>query len=163
MTEWTWGIDVGASKIALAAVRPGEPAWVQALHVGAPPGARRLALLTEHVRELVRTFALVRPPLTVWVERPVGPMPVPSLDHAVGVVLAAVYAELDALFPHPTMVELIGTGEWKRGCGLPGNARKPAVMAWARSIGYAGADQDCADALGIATAGAATVARSLAA
>ena len=153
--DYHWGCDVGGRGVAVAMVSDDAPDVTKTLSVTAPPGARRLALLHDHVRALVRGWADDYPPLTVWVEAPTGRFHNPALDHATGVVLAAMWGALHNLYLHPVPVGPIPVGVWKDLAVGNGAAKKDDVMAWAVQRGYTGGLQDVADALGIAVAGAA--------
>ena len=97
----------------------------------------------------------------VFIERPVGRFPKRALDHACGVIQAAVVRTAEELFDHPVSVFEVSPGAWKKTIGLGGAAKKPDVAEWAvdawqeKEPGVRSFTQDEADALAIAAAGAA--------
>lgn len=127
------------------------------------------ARLARGLGELLRFFTKLRDdygaPHGIYLEEPFGGMekfnpktkkkelvkPHPNAFYFVGLVRCA----LGHLFAEPE-VQLIGPPAWKAkalGTGH-GFAEKPEIMRWAQAVGYTGALEDEADAIGIATAGA---------
>lgn len=148
------GIDPGVNPGF--ALWPSAETW-QIKSVGR--GAERLYALHHQVRDSL----LDRPDVlgeieAVFIERPLGRWPNPALMQAAGVIQAGVLEALNEVHPYrPTVFEL-GTSEWKKACGLRGNATKSEVMEWAAEQWtprpqYPERSQDEADALAIACAG----------
>jgi len=146
-----WGVDVAAGKVAACALDAGD-ATLRTCQAGGE-GAVRLAVLDRQASVMVSELAGECPPLIVFVEQPVGRFPRPTLMAAWGVTLAVLCRELEGLYEHPVSIVNVTPPEWKKAAGLGGNAGKDDVMGLARELGYAGDDQDCADALVIASAG----------
>lgn len=145
-----WGIDCSTKRIAFATStgRSGTITWPAKLRDGARLFAARTAMW-----EFAREFAETDPPIYVWVEQPAGkPRPHPSLIEMVGVTKEAVYGVLSTLYPFPVTVAEVPVASWKKHGIGHGNADKDAVMAWAQTVGDP-ANQDEADALGIAYGG----------
>ena len=87
----------------------------------------------------------------VYVEAPhVGASRRGAVEHAM--FIGRVLQQAERQWPDAP-VELIQPGEWKKLVGLPGNAQKAQIMAWAHAAGFDPKTQDAADASGIAAAG----------
>lgn len=86
--------------------------------------------------------------LAVGIERPAGRYGVPQVSMAVGAVLACLPADL--------LLKAWMPAEWRKACGLPGNASKEQVKSWAITTGWASGTgkwpQDACDAYAIAWA-----------
>lgn len=172
-----WGFDVSTRRISVGVIQgrgmqaPPEVGWFSrdvAQHNG---GAVRLAGLLEDLPLFLQPIARAAPPSAVLVEQPYGQgkaRPHPQSYYIVGVVLAVLATQ----FPGP--VAVVEPTSWKAealGAGA-GFAKKPQILAWARSVvGYSGdcpkchgdgsdaCDNPCrahdeADGIGVATAGA---------
>jgi Holliday junction resolvasome RuvABC endonuclease subunit len=150
--EWVWGVDVAAGRADVALVHRDGGYHLLEVSVDGK-GAARLAALYHHTRELARSAGVTFPPLIVYVERPTGQHRNPPLDHAAGVIQAALYEGLSTIYPHPVSVELVAVSDWKGKVIGNGNAGKGTVAAWALQRGHRGS-QDAADALAIAACAA---------
>lgn len=73
-----------------------------------------------------------------------------SIQHAM--VIGRTVQEAEHIWPNAA-VELIAPQEWKPLIGLPGNARKDQIAAWADANAIGHPMQDALDAAGIALAG----------
>lgn len=152
--EWVWGVDVAAGRIDLGLVRHDGAYRTDSMRVDPKlKGAARLAELYGLTRDYARFVAQAYPPLIVYVERPTGAFPNPALDHAAGVVQAALYEGLSSTFTYPVDVQLVAVSDWKKRVLGAGNASKQDIAQWATEVGYRGC-QDGADALGIAACAA---------
>lgn len=145
-----WGCDVGTRHVAIAI--PEGRTWT--VHIGAEEGARRLSVAYKAIKQFAFYLAKDHPPLCIFVERPTGKHPNPSLSDMAGVVQAALYDGLVDLYSYPVTVYTIPVGTWKKQACGSGRATKEEVMTWARGQGFEPQSQDEADAVAIATAGA---------
>lgn len=165
---WVWGVDVSTKRIAISCHGADQVARMHDYPKDLLTGARLGAIYAE-TRELAAELAADRPPLFVWVEQPAsyGRQVEPALMYAVGVVQAALYAELEQRSAHPTEVRTIPVANWKKVAVGFGNAKKHQVLVWAKKHGFRSEhvcsdrlkwcghkDHDAADAWAIATAGA---------
>lgn len=150
MADLVWGIDVSTRRIAFASTLSGYSASVDLPPLR--PGGARLVEARKAIRSFAPVFAGSHPPLCVWLEEPTGRHPKPTLGHMVGVAIEALYSSLASLYSHPVEVFQVPVATWKKYAVGRGNADKPAVMEWARTVGDP-SNQDEADALGIAYGG----------
>jgi Holliday junction resolvasome RuvABC endonuclease subunit len=134
------GVDLGTRLVTICELDHHGSASLRNLRV---PGsldslqaARALAVLATQVRW----------PGVVWVERPYGAhiRSVADLSRVYGAILAAI--------PADHAVSEISAPEWKKAIGLPGNAKKSSVIAWAKTEYGLDLDEHQADALAIAHA-----------
>jgi hypothetical protein len=150
MTDLVWGLDVSTKRIAFASTLGGYSASVEIPEAAA--GGERLAVARRAIRDFAPEFAGSHPPLCVWLEAPTGRFLKPTLIHMVGVTMEAVYSSLESLYPFPVSLFDVGVSQWKLASVGKGTADKAEVMAWAKTVGSP-ANQDEADALGIAYGG----------
>ena len=161
MTPVLAGFDVQKTRLgwALLNAETGEPlaagtelldvkngGW---LHQQIGEALRRLPLYDGEIEAVVR-----EEPTTRFV----------SQAKIAGAVCALVDAEVRRRWPHAALWTLM-PAEWKRLAGLPGNASKADIRAWAKlhigmthnmdawDVMFGAIDQDAADALGVALAG----------
>jgi Holliday junction resolvasome RuvABC endonuclease subunit len=160
----TIGIDPSVSRPAFA-LWPTARTWQFRIDGEGAPRLRDLYLNTVAWAEQEVPDDLD----AVFIERPVGKFPKRALDHACGVIQAAMLAALDDRFLHLPSVFELSPGEWKKAIGLGGNAKKPDVYQWAvprwekPDVPAGPFTQDEADALAIACAGSALLAQGAAA
>ena len=150
MTDLVWGLDVSTRRIAFASTLGGYTASCEIPAL--PAGGARLARARTLIRDFAADMAGDHPPLFVWVEAPTGRHPKPTLVHMVGVAMEAVYSALEHRYPFPVTVSNIAIPAWKSATVGAGNAGKGQIMDWALTKGKP-ANQDEADALGIAYGG----------
>lgn len=100
--------------------------------------------------------------LAIFIERPTGRFPNPSLAQANGVIQVSMLSACEYLFDYPVSCWEMSPGEWKRRAIGKGNAKKLEVAEWAIRTWDAHPTyphqtheftQDEADALAIAYAG----------
>lgn len=145
MTPWRWGIDPSTIRVSVGAWSGDE--WM-ARSVGVQSTRQsRYALIFRRVLALAQELAWECPPDEIWIEQPSGAFTNPTSGYVVGAIAAA----LGVARPL-TPVFMVPPSTWKLHAIGKGNAGKPDIMAWARSIGYEGEVQDEADALGVAKA-----------
>lgn len=151
---YVWGIDGKSSKVAIGWDGP-ERGATSKVFKGKLHHGERLAAIYLEARFEASVLARVRPPVHVFYEEVVlySQRPAPILYEACGVIAAAVFEALRCVHRFPVPVVPIPTADWKKRAVGNGAAKKHAVMAWAQRDGYAGADQDEADAWCIAVAG----------
>lgn len=149
MADLVWGIDVATARIAFASTLGG---YTQSVDLEDAAHPARLSSARRMVRDFAADMAGDHPPLYVWVEAPTGKFVKPSLLHAVGVTIEAVYSALEHRWNFPVTVDMIGVSSWKARSVGRGHATKAEVMEWAKTVGSP-ANQDEADALGIAFGG----------
>lgn len=163
-----WGLDPSTVRLSVGIVDAHGPEdllllWHTVSYSTAGGMDRRLAAaLGELLRELTELRNRYGKPMAVFLEEPFGGSdnpgkggkiikPHPHSFYFVAVVLCA----LGHLFSD-VPVTMIAPTTWKAkamGQGH-GHAKKPEIMEWAHAVGYTGALEDEADAIGIATAGA---------
>lgn len=165
-----WGLDPSTLRLSACVLqaRDGFPLGQFAWHTQSysRAGAEQTQL-ARGLGELLRFFAKLRDdygrPHGIYLEQPFAgsdkPNPKTGKVHRPPVVsyyyVALVLCALGHLFAEPE-VQMIGPSTWKSkamGTGQ-GFADKHEIFRWAQSVGYTGALQDEADAIGIATAGA---------
>ncbi len=142
------GIDPGATTPAIAEWPTGYT-WQLA---GKGKDGARLAGLARAVHD----WTLLSTPddlTAIFIERPIGKYTPPELLRAAGVIEATVLNAMREQFPHEPMCVRLSPGEWKKGAGMKGNAKKQEVHAWATDLTGRALTQDEADALAIAAAG----------
>lgn len=89
--------------------------------------------------------------VAVYLEAPhVGHSRHGAMEHAM--VIGRTAQQAESIWPNAA-VELIAPQEWKPLVGLPGNAQKHQIAAWARAGGIEHPMQDALDASAIALAG----------
>lgn len=152
--DLVWGVDCSTKRIAFASTRGGVSASLELPKL--PQGGARLAAARFAIRDFASDFAGDHPPMFVWVEAPTGKFPAPTLIHMVGVTMEAIYSALALRYPYPVSVENIAIPAWKSATVGSGNAGKAQIMDWALTKGKP-ANQDEADALGIAYGGLAAM------
>lgn len=139
------GLDVQLTRLGFGVVDLGT---------GAPLGCGAMPLVTRSprlIRQSLNMLGWRHDVALVYVEAPhVGPNRMGSLRHAM--TIGSVIQACDRRWPNAP-VELITSPEWKRACGLKGNATKAGVMSRARELHFAPETQDAADAACIAYAG----------
>lgn len=152
-----WGFDPSTKRISLARLEPThddeEPTaltW-STLSLSQANGLHRLGRAYADISAwLPRDGA----PAAIYVEQPFAG----KIEHVhpqsyfmVGVLLAA----LGNAYPL-AQIETVTPAQWKAAALGKGHgfAKKPEIFAWAQQLGYSGAIEDEADAIGIATGGA---------
>ena len=116
------GIDVNLRQINCCQLLPAERPRFITYHVGE-------SLTSLECPRWIANEIRQRRPFTaddvVWIERPMGMQikSVSDLCRVMGAVIAAL--------PLETSIEEVTAPEWKKLCGLPGNAGKVEVYAWA--------------------------------
>lgn len=149
-----WGVDVSTKQIDVAIVAE-DGTWqcnacVFRQGKDPDPGERMQTIHSQWSRfasALYEHFA----PAFVFIERPTGRFPAPTLMMTAGVVAAGTN--------HATSVpvEFVAVASWKKAIGLGGNASKGVVRTWAEGRGGLITSQDAADALGIAAYGCSVI------
>jgi Holliday junction resolvasome RuvABC endonuclease subunit len=156
MASWVWGCDPSSKHVAFAALERGgdrrEFFQLDVLHASGTARPEKLWNIAQALPGFVMPFARSHPPLCVYVELP-GGRPNPTLVGAYGVIIAALWGTLSAIFPHPVSVFSISSADWKSAAIGKGNASKEVIHAWARAEGVDHPSGDILDAFGIATAG----------
>jgi len=147
--QFVWGVDVSTKRLAFG-FSNGD---TTTLSLAVEEGSRRLSEAHSAISQRSAELAGSYPPFCVFVEEPMGKFHNRSLDNMAAITQAAIYSALETRYPYPVSVLTIPPPQWKSTIGIPGNASKEEVMAWARSVGYSGDSQDEADALAIAYAG----------
>lgn len=142
-----WGADVSTKGMALAIVGGENPLTLTIPFADKARGAKRLADAHVRLHQWLPDYLRWGDPDAVFVEQPFGKFPKASLEQMVGVVLCAFGQVVSA-----PVVEL-PVARWKALSVGKGNATKAEVLDWAHSLGYRGASEDEADALGVAVAG----------
>lgn len=127
----------------------------------APPQAVSVALegadafeRTRFVRSAMAELELAIPwrrTVAVGIESPQG------IAKSVVAMLAAIQGAMLSTMPADALVVPFYPVSWRKACGIPGNAKKPAVLAWANANGAPAPElkkyaQDTADAYCIARA-----------
>lgn len=143
------GADVSTARLALADTEGGS----RSLMLGNGRDGAQLADTFHRAGIMARQFAGDRPIVAVFIEIPTGKYPSPFLMQTTGAIAAGIYAGLDGTQAHPVSVWPIAVTQWKKHALGVHNAGKEQIMAWAVQHG-APANQDEADALGIAHGGA---------
>lgn len=165
-----WGVDVSVSRVAIAYATPEGRRGARTVAFARLDGGARLAHIWAETARFVSGLLADADswplPGIVMVEQPSGAQPNPALSYAVGVVIGAVHAAVEADYGYEVRVETCTSSWWKkRACGA-GNIYKPTrkqlghtpefsdygVARWAAANGYRGYSWDEADALGIAEA-----------
>jgi Holliday junction resolvasome RuvABC endonuclease subunit len=148
-----WGVDPSTLRVAIGWAGPRRGVETKSF-----PRLRDGERL-EAIHDLTRAFVIqlledAPAPGVVLVEQPAayGRQVEPALYYAVGVVQAAVCAQLRVSLGRGVVVETVPVGVWKKHGVGSGAAKKPDVLRWARLNGYEGLLQDEADALAIAEA-----------
>lgn len=147
--EYCWGVDFKMSQIAFGfAPVDGHRAEAQTLQLDNElrEGAR-LGHMDRQVRVFACGAAREFPPACVWVEQPSGQFRNLQLAYAAGVIQAALFESLAC------PVWTLPSSKWKAALGVPGNATKSFIQAWAVSRGHLFDGEHEADAVGIAVAG----------
>lgn len=155
-----WGVDPSTLRVSIA--------WAEATGTAAGEVVDRGVLTRSFPKEdnLGRRYALIYSetiaatkdaagrcwPGLVWVEQPSGRNPNPRLSYAVGAIIAGLFAGLWSCAAGRALpeVETIESARWKKRAIGPGwaNLKKDDgdLIAVARTLGYAGASFDEADA-----------------
>lgn len=152
LRDVVWGIDPSVRRIAVGMLAPGvEVGWrtlsLEQGHSNASRLWKAVGVLPGWFEQLRDDETFGRPRLVV-VEQPFSSgrhVPHESL-HMVGIVLAALWGALGL----GSELVMLNPSEWKsRGLGKGrGFAKKPAILAWARSAaGYEGTCATCGDGL----------------
>lgn len=149
-----WGIDPSSKRIALAVVEGDGTFTVDSERLPDGHGCREIRFADSYAAQ-VEFFKRHPRPTLVFIEEPFVPRDhrqVPTHLLMYGVTLAALGEALSVEVP---VVELTAS-QWKAQALGKGNgfAKKPQIVAWAQSLGYAGVIEDEADALGVAIGGA---------
>lgn len=170
-----YGVDPSTLRIAVGWSTPEGSLGAATQSFMRAEGPRRLAFIYRDTYTFVRSLATQVWPGYVLVEQPGGKHVPVQLEHAVGVIHAAIYSALHTTanahgWPVPA-VETAPPATWKKiACGA-GNLYKPKrergapppafedypVAVWARENGYGGHSWDEADAIGLAVAARRTV------
>lgn len=142
--SWAVGIDVSTKRLAFATVTAdGGAGRMRVADIeSSDRGARRLARARACAFSMTRQF----PDAYVYA------VEVPFTKHqsfALMGIAAVVLEAVQAAVPDAVVLE-VSTGVWKKSTVGFGNATKDHVMGHAHDLGYAGDDQDLADALCIA-------------
>lgn len=154
---YVWGVDPSSRKLAVAWDGPGCGVEKRLFTYPVEQGGERLADIYDVTLEMASELAARVPPLYVFVEdtNVYSKFAETISWEAAGVIQAALWTALRGVFEFPVKVGKVSTAQWKKfalGAGR-GHAKKHEVLAWARSAGYEGSDQDEADAWAIAAAG----------
>jgi Holliday junction resolvasome RuvABC endonuclease subunit len=156
MASWVWGCDPSSKHVAFAALeRDGDRReffQLDVLHQLGTSRAEKLWNIAQALPAFIIPHAKQCPPMCVYVEVPAG-RPNPTLTGAYGVIIAALWGTLSALYQHPVSVWSIDSRTWKKAAIGKGNASKEVIHAWARAEGVDHPSGDILDAFGIATAG----------
>lgn len=154
----SWGLDISTKQIAWAS-SDGE---TRSFSVATEDPVRRLGIAYDNLLPWFRGLSLEHPPVSVWVEQPIGRVISPPVLFMAGVAQAAVYNALRDLHRFPVPVWWITPYEWKKRTVGPETAQKGKpkrkgdpyhVEEWCMSSGFDPHNWDEADALGIAVAG----------
>jgi Holliday junction resolvasome RuvABC endonuclease subunit len=140
-----WGVDPGFRRISIAAIVPGRFKVRSGEVEEGLPRVETLVRLSEVTLKLARELSEYGQPRSIIVEQPSGKFIKPDLYYAAAAMML-VLADFG-------FVDTLPPATWKKHALGKGNAKKPEIMEWARTIGYTGKSQDEADALGIARAG----------
>lgn len=144
------GIDVSSRKLAIAGIRESGSITYHAIPIAAgTAGARRLREARDATWAVMGAYR--DDGATVTVEIPWASSKGGSSFVLLSIAAVALEAS-QAAIPGAVVMD-VPTSSWKMESVGYGNASKDDVMRHAAGLGYAGADQDVADALCIAQCG----------
>jgi Holliday junction resolvasome RuvABC endonuclease subunit len=151
---WVWGVDPSLYVPAIGAAASGRRLAVRQVDVSGAATADTLRRLRLFTYECALELMADCPPVCVYIEQPSGRFHNLSLVYATGVIMEAISAAADRIYPYDLSITVIPRTEWCKEILNNALAPKEDVDQWLRrDMGFVTPNLDQAEACAIAIAG----------